>query len=206
MNKIQELKSYIEKKIGQKEQIESQISDCINRIKVEESELEIIRKAKAIIQKVAKDTQDNFSIKIDKIVCLALDSVFSDYPFDFKSRFEIKRGKTECNLLLVSGDKEIVPRTGSGGICDVIAFALRMSVYSLNKNKLRNVLIFDEPIKNINDKTRETHKKIAEMIKITSEIIGCQKIIVTLIPEILDVADNVIFTKLKHGNTVVEYQ
>ena len=116
--------------------------------------------------------------------------------------FVLKRGKSEADISFVRGDEEekIHPLSAAGGgAVDVAAFALRVSLWSLANPRTRNVLILDEPFKNINDSTRTMHTKAAEMIKMISDKLNLQIIIITLLPEILDTADKVFEIKNVKG-------
>jgi len=59
----------------------------------------------------------------------------------------------------------------------------------------RKLLVLDEPFKNINDPTREMHQRAAEMVKEISQRLGIQFIIVTMLPELAEVADKVFMIK-----------
>ena len=79
------------------------------------------------------------------------------------------------------------------------AFALRVAMWSLARPKWRNTLIFDEPFKNINDKSRRTQERVAEMVKVLSRKLKLQFIVITMIPELEEIADRVFELALRKG-------
>src|SRR4030065_2129103 len=203
MNKLKYLSQIIQQNKGKKLKALSLIQAYKKKIKETNEELIISKQAQAIIQVVAQQTQKQLEWHISEIVSLALSSVF-DNPYDFKIEFVVKRGKTECNFFFERNGKRINPiESASGGAVDVTSFALRIALWSLSKNTMRNILIFDEPFKNINDKTRETHKRIAKMIKMLSKKLKIQFIIITMIPELINSAKKNYEFKIENGKTKI---
>ena len=185
------LRQIIERKKGQKEKIISLLSSCKDEIGRLKKEIAFSEQAQAIIQKVAQKTQKQLEWHISEIVTLALASTF-DNPYIFKAEFVQRRSKTECDLFFERDGFKVDPvAEAGGGAVDVAAFALRVAMWSLAKSRWRNTLIFDEPFKNINDKTRKTQERVAEMVKVLSRKLKLQFIIITMIPELEEVADRV---------------
>ena len=136
--------------------------------------IETIQKSRAVVQEVAQKTQQNLEFHISNIVSMALSAVFPKPP-GFVVRFEVRRNKTECDLLFVEDENEYSPLTGSGGgPIDIASFALRVAYWSLNKN--RPVLILDEPFRNLSP---DLHEKAGEMLKLVSERLCLQIIMVS---------------------------
>ena len=77
-------------------------------------------------------------------------------------------------------------------------------MWSLARPKWRNTLIFDEPFKNINDKSRRTQERVAEMVKVLSRKLKLQFIVITMIPELEEIADRVFEFSLAKGKTKIE--
>jgi len=196
-----EFRAKLEQRKGQKQQVEKSILSTQNKIEDLEAEVIDIQEAQLILQTVAVATQRELEFHISDLVSMALDSVFPD-PYRLALDFVLKRGKSEADISFVRGDEEekIHPLSAAGGgAVDVAAFALRVSLWSLANPRTRNVLILDEPFKNINDSTRTMHTKAAEMIKMISDKLNLQIIIITLLPEILDTADKVFEIKNVKG-------
>lgn len=198
------LRQVIERKKGQKDKVASLLLSCKNEIRQLKQEISFSEQAQAIIQKVAQQTQQQLEWHISEIVTLALASAFEN-PYTFKAEFVQRRGKTECDLFFEREGFRVDPIAESGGgVVDITAFALRVAMWSLAKPRWGNTLIFDEPFKNINDKTRKTHERIAEMVKVLSRKLKLQFIIITMIPELEEMADRVFELSLAKGKTNIE--
>ena len=118
---------------------------CEKNTLIEEKKiyLEKISKAKWLLSEAVSRTQNNFKNYVENLVTLAINSVFQDRVFKFLVDFKIKRNKPECSLLVQEGDSEpYLPKDEMGGsIVDIITFALRIVLHSLNTNKTRNVIL-----------------------------------------------------------------
>lgn len=187
---------------GRKEEKEDQLETARGVRKTLSARLENAKKAQALVQLVVKEIQESLQHNISYIVTLAESAVFDD-PYDFVVRFEPRRGVTECDLLFSKDGQEMNPiRSSGGGAIDVAALALNCSFLILEGRE--PVLILDEPFHNINDPTRELHRKAAEMLKEVSTRLGIQMIIVTGLTEITGVADKVFEVSMSGGVSTVK--
>jgi len=204
IQRLRQIRQIIEQKKGQRDKINSLLLFCRKEIAVLKKELIYSEQAQMIIQKVAQETQKQLEWHISEIVTLALASTF-DNPYIFKAEFVMKRGKTECNLFFERDGYRVNPiLEAGGGAVDVAAFALRVAMWSLSKSNWRNTLVFDEPFKNINDKTRKTQERVVEMAKELSKKLDLQFIIITMIPEFEEIADRSFEFNLVKGKTKIE--
>ena len=143
-------------------------------------------KAQAFIQTVAMETQNQLKLTIEDLVQSAIDAVFPLGTL-FKVDYEMKRGTTEATMYLEQdGDKMNPLEDDGGGLCDVLAFALRLVAWTLGNTD--NVLLLDEPFKNI---SKEYKAPAMEMLKGLSSKLKIQSIIVTHDDSIIDMADKV---------------
>ena len=167
-----------------------------------------LAKVQALFQKAAETTQQQLEFHISSLVSTALNAVFPD-PYEFTVKFVQRRNKTECDLTFTkNGEDYGSPMFSSGGgPKDVAAFALRCAFWSLDKTN-RNILILDEPFNFVNDdpngKTRELQQKCVEMFKRVVDTLGMQAIVVTTLPEFLDIADKVFCVSCKSGVSKIE--
>lgn len=192
------LKSYIDQKKGMFQSLLLQKAKSKKKIKQLRKEIKASKEAHLIICSVAKETQKQIQYQISSLVTLALKSVFTE-PYEFKAEFIMKRNKTECDIFFLKNGKRFDPMTEvGGGVLDVASFALRVSMWALS-NVGNNVLFLDEPFKNINDDSRELHRKIAEMAKTVGEKLNLQIIMISMIPELREVANKVILIRRKKG-------
>jgi DNA repair exonuclease SbcCD ATPase subunit len=149
------------------------------RTSVEASERGIV-----ILQHVAKETQRNLEAHISNLVTTALASVIPDSP-EFETEIEIARNTTECRFYFNEfGERSRPTDAAGGGPLDIASFALRTSYWSLNKN--RAVFVLDEPFKFVSPGLQS---KVSEMLKMLSEKLGLQIIMVSHAEEINYSAD-----------------
>lgn len=152
-------------------------------------------KAREVINIVAKETQQQLEMRITNIVTMALAAVFPD-PYEFKLVFNERRNQTEADLLLVRDGEELSPVEGAGGgVLDVVSFALRIAV--LLMSNYRRVIILDEPFRHL---SADLQSKASEMMKMLSDKLGIQFIMVSHEEGIIDCADNII--TIKKGEVV----
>ena len=152
-------------------------------------------KAREVINIVAKETQQQLEMRITNIVTMALAAVFPD-PYEFKLVFNERRNQTEADLLLVRDGEELSPVEGAGGgVLDVVSFALRIAVLLMSNH--RRVIILDEPFRHL---SADLQSKASEMMKMLSDKLGIQFIMVSHEEGIIDCADNII--TIKKGEVV----
>lgn len=193
------LRRQLDRLKGKKDLLQQSLKNTQEHIKDQEEFLEDLKQARVFAQTVSESTQKKLEFHISNLVSMALASVFSDPP-EFKIRFEPGRGKLECHLLFVKNGKEYNPIDGEGGgPLDVASFALRTAIWSIKKT--RNTLILDEPMKFV---SRDLQSKTSEMIKMISEKLKIQIIMVSHIPEIIECADQVINVKNINGKAIIE--
>lgn len=154
-----------------------------------------IDEAQSFFQVIAKETQEQIRIHVEDLVESCLNTCFPG-EYEFHLDFVLKRGKTEANLVLCNDYTEL-STTGStgGGVVDLLSFGLRMAALSVSNTD--NVLILDEPFKNL---SRGLRPLAAEMLQSMSEKLDLQMIIVTHDEYITDVADRV-YTVSKNKKT-----
>ena len=201
---LKQARGIFEQEKGKYKLLNNQVSELKFSLHKIKREMKTSQKAAIIIRTVAQETQKLIECHISELVTLALRSVFLN-PYSFHLEFIQKRNKSECYFYFERNGHKINPLSeSSGGVVDVASFALRIAMWVLSKPKYRNTLIFDEPFKNINDKTRETHKRIAQIVKMLSKKLKIQFIIITMIQELEDVADKVFELELEKGISKVK--
>lgn len=150
--------------------------------------------ALALVQQVAKETQDQLKLRIESIVQEALDAVFPGGG-KFRVDYETKNDRTQASIYIeVDGERMDPLADDGGGLADVLAFALRLVAWSLGKSE--NTLILDEPGKGV---SKEYRPMLIEMISGLSSQLGLQTIIVTHDPDIMEMADRAFRVSLDAG-------
>jgi hypothetical protein len=178
------LKKKLNEAIGERNLLQKQLDATVERLSLNENQLNDALQARVILQTVAEQTQKQIEYKISNLVSLALASVFPD-PYSFILRFVKRRDKTEADLLFCKNGNEGSPMTVSGGgPLDVASYALRPSLWSICPT--RNVLFLDEPFRFV---SRDLQHKCSEMMKMIGEKLNIQHILISHIPEIMEKAD-----------------
>lgn len=200
MNHLAQLRSEIDKRKGNKEQLEKDIESLQIKIRENRKHLKNLDEARTIIQIVGQEIQKQLKFHISDIASLALDSIFSD-PYKLVLNFQTKRNKTECEILFERNGAAMKPKDSSGGgSVDIAAFALRIASWAMQRPRSRPTIILDEPFKNISVVYRED---ASSMIKEISKRLGVQFIIVTHMTELAQFADKGFRTSIKKGITKV---
>ncbi len=140
--------------------------------------------AQSIAQQIAQTIQQQAHNRIAGVVSKCLEAVFvGEDVYGFKIHFERKRGRTEAKLVLTKNGNEIDNPLDfdSGGVCEVAAFALRLSCLVLSKPRLRKVILFDEPFKSISVDYLDNVRVLIDKL---SKDFGVQFIIVTHISQL----------------------
>lgn len=152
-----------------------------------------------MIQEVAQQTQEELKYHISEIVTLALAAVF-DKPYQFEVDFVQRRNQTEADLWFVRDGERIDPLTASGGgAVDVASFALRASLWALQRN--RPILILDEPGKFI---SKTYQPKFGEMLQMISKRLSIQILFITHCDDLVDSADRIFEVSIRKGVSVVK--
>ena len=185
-----------------KQQIEKEIINTTAKIKEAEELRDNAQTAAAIVQEVARMTQEQLQYHVSELVSLAMASVFED-PYEFEVEFETKRNQTEVSLWFVREGNRVHPLSASGGgVVDIASFALRVSLWALQNPRSRNTMILDEPFKNL---SRKYQAAASKMVKELSDKLDIQFIIVAHPPEMIEASDTVFtVTKNKKGISMVK--
>lgn len=183
------LKQRLNELKGGKQALVSIIKDNEDKVSQIENDLENIDKAREVVRIVALQTQQQLEYSISEIVSLALASIFDD-PYKLKLDFVEARGKTECNISFEKNGQLFNPLNASGGGCvDVACMGLRLSLWTLQQPKSRAVIILDEPFKCL---SKDLSEKAGQVLKLLSDKLGLQFIMVTHDQNIIPYADKLI--------------
>jgi len=99
-------------------------------------------------------------------------------------------------LFFKKGEELVDPLRFSGlGAADIAAFALRCAAWSMDK-RYRNTLILDEPFKHL---SANHHEKTGKMVKILSEKLGLQIIMISHSRKAAEHADRVFEITMKNN-------
>lgn len=164
------------------QEAQRQVEVETKRLRLARKKVKRCEKAQQIIQLVAENIQNQAHTRIAGLVTRCLEAIFED-PYEFKIRFERKRGKTDAVLTFVRDGSELDDPTDEcgGGVVDVAAFALRLACLILQKPLRRKLLVLDEPFKFVSEEYRD---KLRDLILVLSHELNVQFVVVTHIPEL----------------------
>lgn len=195
MKVLIDIKSFYDRQIGKKEQIEQDIKSLNSKLESNRKLVGNLEKAHTIVKIVGGETQQQLHYHISDITSLALESVFEN-PYKLVLDFVERRGKVECDLLFERDGETVKPKRASGfGVLDIASLALRIACWSMKAPRTRPTIILDEPFRNLSEKY---HEAASEMIKEISDKLGIQFIISTHTPALASYADKVFTVSIKN--------
>ena len=194
------IKSELDKRRGKLELINQSIDSLNDELQKLNDTLRVSKEAQKIIQIVAKETQQQIEYHISNMITMCIQNLGKDYQF--VCEFVTRRDKTECDLYLTndSGEKLDPYAEVGGSIVQIIDFALRCSLWSLQKNKVNNFLFLDEPFNAIR---KNLHTKLKKILSDISQKLKLQLVIISHDPDIISLGDNVINLEKKSGKVIV---
>lgn len=206
MVRISELRTRVERELGQLQAIQANIANTqASLAKLQEQALDI-EQTQIIIQKVATRTQEQLSFYVSDMATAAIQAVFPEET-EYKCLLEFvqRRARTEADIWLVdsSGNKIKPSDQDGGGLINVVAFALRIAIWSLTKSS-RPTMILDEPWRDLH--SREYQERAAELMKTISRHLTLQFIVITgedETPEIVNAADRIFMVKKIKGVSAI---
>ncbi len=102
-----------------------------------------------LVSRASQAAQMQFGAIVSGVVTESLNSVYPNNPYEFRLEFRESAGKTVVDTLLYRDGQALNPLASTGGgVWDVLAFALRVSLFILTANDdTRRLLVLDEPFK-----------------------------------------------------------
>lgn len=186
---MNDIKKRLSEAIGKKRLLDTQKKTKIGGLKQSESLYNDLIKARWVITEVTRLTQKRFKQRVESLITMVIRSVFNR-DFEFELVMERKRNKLECRPVIKENGNEFDPKfERGGGLIDVISFAFRIVLWSLEKPRSRNVFVLDEPFRFIGK--GEMLKRVGKMLKELSEKLDFQIIMVTHEKQLEIVADKI---------------
>ena len=132
--------------------------------------------SRSILREVAMSVQSAFQFQLSDIVTQALRTVFQE-DYEFKVEFVHKRNKTECELYVMKDGVRLDPiKEMGGGIVQVVAFALRISLFVLQRGTSRNMVVLDEPTSFL---SADHQHRFGTLLQQIASSLGIQFVVVT---------------------------
>lgn len=201
-SEIKQIRSFLERSKGARQNLETSLVRNKKRLKLAQVSLENSQKGSEIIHIVAKNTQEELEYHLSDIVTMAVQGVFQDNT-SLDASFVSRRGKIEVDLNFKDGNHIIDPMNDDGGgLIDVGALSTRFSCWAIRREKTRPLFLLDEPLKWL--KGSDLPARGADMIKLISEKLGLQIIMVSHDPELIEGADKVIRVSRRNNRSIVK--
>lgn len=145
-------------------------------------------KARIVITELSRVTQHENKEKIEKLVTLAIRSVFENQDYQFRIKFERKNNRVYAIPVIVENNEEFDPKNDmGGGLIDIVSIALKIILWHMEDPRKRNVLITDEPFRF----TGALVKKAGHMLKFIADKLNLQVIMVSHDDDLIDICDRV---------------
>lgn len=173
---ISTIRKQIDRKLSEFRLAEAELKKRAREMVVAENHVVDAEQAFAIVQRVTQDIQEQVHERISSIVSRCLAGVFDD-PYEFKIKFERKRGQTEAELQLVRGGLVLSDPSNSagGGAVELAAFALRLACLVLECPVRRRLMVLDEPFTRV--RGRQNKKRVRAMIEALAQDFGIQLVL-----------------------------
>ena len=185
--KIKAHKQYLEKTAQ-----ESKLQVLLN-----ETNLSKFSDALDFLYKFSEFTRNEVKTKLETLSNLALSSVFTDKQMEFRVvPTRNKKGLFYELYIITDGNITPLEDCKGGGVLDIISLCLRISYLRIFKGSLRQVLILDEPFKNL-----DYIRRLAaiDWLSTTAREMGLQLIIVTHLVDLIEKADKAIRVEQING-------
>jgi ABC-type arginine transport system ATPase subunit len=197
--KLIKIRNRLEQEKGKRIELENDIRSLRIKIRKNKRLVEFMEEAREIIRIVGIETQKQLQYHISDIASLALESIFEN-PYKLILEFLKRRNKIECDILFERDEiryDEPLENSG-GGTIDVATYALRIASWSMERPQTRNIIILDEPLKNVSTEYQEL---ASEMLKEVADKLNIQFIIVTHNTILTTYADRVFETNIRKDIT-----
>ncbi len=164
--------------LGMQEMLVSQHTQIVQQLDEQSSLALAIDSASALVQAIAKETQEKIRVHLNSLVTKALQTVYPEDIHFFDLKFVSERNQTSVYPTLIKDGNELDPLDNSGGMAEIIAFALRIALITIGKKPKK--IVMDEPctgvsgmrIPLVQEFISEIGKDLGIQVLITSHIPG----------------------------------
>lgn len=186
--KLREMRTKLERLKIRRETLEEDLVSKEEELKYWEDRHEKSSEFKLVVQKVAKEVQQELEFKVSKLISGALAAVPLKGNPQFLLEFVTRRGQPEADIWLITeGEKSDPLEDNSGGACDITSLAGLCVIKRLSGT--RQVLFLDEPLKHL---SAGLQSYASDMLKMLCDELGLQIIMISHNPKIIKEANNII--------------
>lgn len=197
MIQLADYQNFLSQKEAEKKYLQDRRDSIGGELSALQSQLSDLTEAQDIMNSVGILAQIEVKEVIESLVTKALQSIYGpEYSFEIENH--IARNQPETYMyVVINGVRNMLKDELGGGVVDTVGFALRVILWALRSLRTDNVLVLDEPMRNLRDKDRLT--QFGLLIREISELLGVQFIVVTNEELLKDIGDAV-FEVEKIGN------
>ncbi len=129
--------------LGMQEMLMNQHAQIVRQLDEQSTLALAIDSASTLVQSIAKETQEKIRVHLNSLVTKALQTVYPEDIHFFDLKFVSERNQTSVYPTLIKDGNELDPLDNSGGMAEIIAFALRIALITIGKKP--KILVLDEP-------------------------------------------------------------
>lgn len=163
--------------LGMQEMLVNQHAQIVQQLDEQSSLALAIDSASALVQTIAKETQEKIRVHLNSLVTKALQTVYPEDIHFFDLKFVSERNQTSVYPTLIKDGNELDPLDNSGGMAEIIAFALRIALITIGKKP--KILVLDEPFTGVSGMRIPL---VQEFISEIGKDLGIQVLITSHIP------------------------
>jgi DNA repair exonuclease SbcCD ATPase subunit len=192
------LNDWLSQQKGKQTLLEKQLTADKEKLKVLEYKRTLLTEARDVLANVGKATQEQLITYVASMCTLMLQSVFGE-EYRLEIDFVVKRNKSEASLKVYKDDIELSLKdeeTG-GGVIDIVALAMRLSMWSLKSPRSAPVFIMDEPLKNV---SKDKLPLVGKVLRELCEKLDLQLVMVSHEDSLIEMADRA-YRVLLEGKT-----
>ena len=199
MEKINQLKSIVEKNTFLKDSLENKREKIQQDIKKINDDTKILLELKEFLLTVSANYRDQLCNLFASLVTEALSSIF-ERDIRFKIKLYSYRNEPAIDISVIENDLEIDPQKScGGGLNDIISFVIKIIFIHLKKSS--KIIILDEPLKFL---SRDYIEQSSNFIRDVSKRMNMQIILVSHKPDLEISCDKLINIEKNENRSIVK--
>lgn len=201
----QTARSQVEQRKGQRSKLLEQQARLQQDLAAKKGEQEITILSIEVLREAGNFAREQARQQVEALASMALTAVFGPgYRFGLVSKKQGNQTAIECHVVSPNGTGGEIDTEGSdsrgGGVVDIQALALRVSMLELYRPAIDGPLMLDEPGKHVSS---DNIQALGEFLRLVCEQFGRQLIMVTHNDHLASMAGHVARIELRDGASVV---
>ena len=205
MTQAQRARSQVDQRKGQRDKLREQQARLQQELALKKGEQETVVLAIEVLREAGNFAREQARQQVEALASMALTAVFGlGYRFGLVSKKQGNQTAIECHVCSPNGSGGEIDTEGSdsrgGGVVDIQALALRVSMLELYRPEIDGPLLLDEPGKHV---SADNIQALGEFLRLVCEQFGRQLIMVTHNEHLAAMAGHVNRIELRDGASVV---